>query len=195
MEGRKPLLVGRKEWARLYGVADNAINARWVPRGLVSYDDAVIVSGKYVWPGGVAISFALPEGANGRQLNQSVLAALKEEQGANWEPASKGELPRLMGAHEYAELYRVTHPQISTYAKRNSRLVAPPDYKVSGSAVWFVETVLGYAEEAAKASRTGAWSIREDVAAALLDGTYTGPGSAASSRGMHAEKAADAEMS
>lgn len=191
MEGRRPLLVGRKEWARLYDVADNAINARWVPKGLVSYDDAVIVSGKYVWPGGVAIAFALPEGSNGRQLNPSALTALKEEQRATWEPASKGELPRLMGAHEYAELYGVPHSQISTYVKRESRLVAPPDYTVSGSAVWFVETVLGYADEAAKASRTGAWSMREGVAAALLDGTYAGPGSAASARGMHAEKPAD----
>ncbi|MFI0912441.1 hypothetical protein [Streptomyces abikoensis] len=191
MEGRKPLLVGRKEWARLYDVAENAINARWVPRGLVSYDDAVIVSGKYVWPGGKAIAFALPEGSNGRQLNQTALAALKEEQGATWEPAVKGELPPLMGAYEYAELYGVPHPQLSTYLKRESRLIAPPDYKVSGSAVWFVQTVLDYAEEAAAASRTGAWNMREDVAGALLDGTYDGPGSTAATRGMHARKSTD----
>ncbi|MEV4500887.1 hypothetical protein [Streptomyces klenkii] len=189
MERKKPLLAGRQEFARLYDVAENALNARWVPRGLISYDDAVVVSGKYVFPGGVAVGFALPEGSNGRQLNKAALAALVEEQGATWTPETKAELPKLMGTHEYAELYGTVHSRVAGYVKANSPLVAKPDYYVSGSPIWLVDTVLAYAPTAAAASRTGVWSMREDVAEALESGTYDGPGSVILARGKKAAQA------
>ncbi|MFC4512268.1 hypothetical protein [Streptomyces ehimensis] len=189
MERKKPLLAGRQEFARLYNVTENALNVRWVPRGLLSYDDAVIVSGKYVFPGGVAVGFALPEGSNGRQLDKAALAELVKEQGATWTPETKAELPKLMGTHEYAELYGTSHSRVAGYVKASSPLVVKPDYYVSSSPVWFVDTVLAYAPTAAAASRTGVWSMREDVAEALRSGTYDGPGSAIVARGRYAAKA------
>ncbi|MEV4741775.1 hypothetical protein [Streptomyces sp. NPDC049555] len=190
MMKKKPLLVGRKEFTDLYDVHENAVSARWVPAGIVSYGDAVIVSGKYVWPGGVAVRFALPEGSVGRQLNPRKLAALKEEQGATWVPESKDDLPALMGTHEYAELYGVAHAVVSNYVRRGSALVAAPDYYVSGSPVWLVETVRKYAPTAEKASRTGAWVLHEDVAKALEAKKYKGPGSTVATRGRNAAKPA-----
>ncbi|MFF0742123.1 hypothetical protein ACFYVL_17170 [Streptomyces sp. NPDC004111] len=180
----KPLLLGRKEIASIYNISPTSVSDSWVPHGILSYDDAVIVSGKPFWPGGFIESVALPPGKYGRQLDVGKLEALEAEQGASVRPMKKGELPPLVGAQEYASLFGVTQIAVS---QAKGRLPAS-DYYLSGSHVWLLSTVLAAAEETMAGSRKGLWRLNEDVAEALRTGTYDGPGSSFAKRGLAAKK-------
>ncbi|MEU5683575.1 hypothetical protein DEJ48_36565 [Streptomyces venezuelae] len=179
----KPLLCGRQEIGRVYRIKPEVISNTWIHRGVLSYEHAVIVSGKPVWPGGFVESLALPPGSRGRQLDAEELAALEAEQGARVRPRKKGELPPLVGAQEYAELFGVTQVAVGQAAKAGSGRVAEPDYALSGSKVWLLESVLAHAPTTMEKSRKKIWVLREDVAEALEQGRYDGPGSFFSQRG------------
>ncbi|MEU5434519.1 hypothetical protein AB0G73_14245 [Streptomyces sp. NPDC020719] len=185
----KPLVVGRHEFAKLYRVGVTTVSNGWVHRGDLSYEDAAIVSGKPFWPGGLAVAFANPPGSSSRQLDQEALAELEREQGATFRPASKGELPTLVGLQEYAELFGVTQ-QVVALARRRTLagegvMLPPSDYLLSSSPVWLLDTVLGGAEETMAHSRKGTWKLRDEVADALAGGLYEGPGSSIVKRGNY----------
>ncbi|MDN3025696.1 hypothetical protein [Streptomyces sp. S.PB5] len=182
----KPLIVGRKEFAKIYNVAPTAVSDRWIPDGIVSYEDAVIVSGKPYWPGGLAVDFALPPGSRGRQLDESLLAQLEEEQQATVRPMKKGELPPLVGLQEYATLFGISQHQAANARNRGNGMLPAEDYLLGGSPVWLLSTVLEGAEHTMAQSRGGVWQLQEDVAAALREGRYDGPGSAIAARGKAA---------
>lgn len=182
----KPLIVGRKEFAKIYNVAPTAVSDRWIPAGIVSYEDAVIVSGKPYWPGGLAVDFALPPGSRGRQLDEALLAQLTEEQQATVRPMKKGELPPLVGLQEYAALFGVSQHVAANARNRGGGMLPSEDYVLGGSPVWLLSTVLEGAEHTMTQSRGGVWQLQEDVAAALREGRYDGPGAAISARGKAA---------
>ncbi|MFJ8314236.1 MULTISPECIES: hypothetical protein [unclassified Streptomyces] len=185
----KPLIVGRHEFAKLYRVGVTTVSNGWVHRGDLSYEDAAIVSGKPFWPGGLAVAFANPPGSGGRQLDQVVLAELMQEQGATFRPASKEELPALVGLQEYAELFGVTQQLVASARRRTladeGAMLPPSDYLLSSSPVWLLDTVLDGAEETMAHSRKDAWKLRDDVADALREGRYDGPGSSIAKRGNY----------
>ncbi|MEV0445903.1 hypothetical protein AB0I84_10445 [Streptomyces spectabilis] len=185
----KPLLCGRMEIGRVYNIKPTVVSNTWIHRGVLSYEDAVIVSGKPVWPGGFVESLALPPGGRGRQLDEAALAALEAEQRAGVRPRKKGELPALVGAQEYAELFGVTQVAVGQAAKAGSGLVAEPDYALSGSKVWLLDTVLDHAPVTMEKSRKKLWVLRDEVAEALRTGRYDGPGSFFSQRGNKAKPA------
>ncbi|KIZ15431.1 hypothetical protein [Streptomyces natalensis] len=185
----KPLLLGRKEIAKLYNIAPTAVSDRWVPDGILSYEDAAIVSGKPFWPGGFIIDLALPPGSGGRQLDETALAALVEEQQATVRPKKKGELPALVGAQEYGELFGVTQVAVGQAALRGNGMIPEPDYVLSGSKVWLLYTVLNAAETTMNKSRKGTWRLQEAVVEALSEGRYEGRGSSIAKRGVAAQKA------
>ncbi|MFI6088472.1 hypothetical protein [Streptomyces sp. NPDC051218] len=182
----KPLIVGRKEFAKIYNVAPTAVSDRWIPDGILSYEDAVIVSGKPFWPGGLAVEFALPPGSRGRQLDEELLAELEKEQQATVRPKKKGELPPLVGLQEYAALFGVSKYVASNTRNRGGGMLPAEDYLLSGSPLWLLSTVLEGAEHTVAQSRGGVWQFQEDVAAALREGRYDGPGSGISKRGKAA---------
>ncbi|MFE4869567.1 hypothetical protein [Streptomyces sp. NPDC056682] len=182
----KPLIVGRKEFAKIYNVAPTAVSDRWIPAGIVSYEDAVIVSGKPYWPGGLAVDFALPPGSRGRQLDEARLAQLEEEQQATVRPMKKGELPPLVGLQEYGALFGVLQNVVSNTRNRGGGMLPAADYVLGGSPVWLLSTVLEGAGDTVAQSRGGVWKLQEDVAAALREGRYGGPGSVISARGKAA---------
>lgn len=182
----KPLIVGRKEFAKIYNVAPTAVSDRWIPDGILSYEDAVIVSGKPYWPGGRAVDFALPPGSRGRQLDEELLAELAEEQRATVRPMKKGELPPLVGLQEYAALFQVSKFVVSNTRNRGGGMLPAEDYLLGGSPLWLLSTVLEGADHTVAQSRGGVWQLQDDVAAALREGRYDGPGSAISKRGKAA---------
>ncbi|MFE1559007.1 hypothetical protein ACFW6V_28985 [Streptomyces sp. NPDC058734] len=187
----KPLVMGRKEIAHVYNIAPTAVSDRWIPRGTLSYEDAVIVSGKPFWPGGLVVDCALPEGGRGRQLDLGRLEGLVQEQRARVLPKSKGELPRLVGLQEVAELFGVDQVKASQATKSAQEMLPPPDYELSGSPLWILETVLAgaeHTEQVSKAARRnpGAWQLRSEVVEDLRQGRYAGPGSAFKERGKKA---------
>ncbi|MGX1668637.1 hypothetical protein [Streptomyces sp. NPDC055400] len=185
----KPLLFGRQEIGRVYNIKPEAISNNWVYKGVLSYEDAVIISGKPYWPGGFVVSLALPPGSRGRQLDEREVAALEKEQGAGVRPMKKGELPPLVGAQEYAELFGVTEFAVGRAAASGSGQVPQADYELSGSNVWLLETVLDHAPATMEKSRKKIWVLRDEVAAALREGRYDGPGSFFSQRGSKAKPA------
>ncbi|MCX4666429.1 hypothetical protein OG453_07070 [Streptomyces sp. NBC_01381] len=181
----KPLIVGRHEFAKLYRVGVTTVSNGWVFRGDLSYDDAAIVSGKPFWPGGLAVAFAHPDGGKERQLDKTVLRELEKEQRATFRPASKGELPALVGLQEYGALFGVTQQQVSSARRRGGGMVAADDYVLSSSPVWLLDSVLEAAEETLARSRGGTWRLHEDVVEALREGRYEGPGSSIAKRGNY----------
>ncbi|MEU5428521.1 hypothetical protein AB0H73_23445 [Streptomyces olivoreticuli] len=184
----KPLIVGRKEFAKLFDVAPTSVSDRWVPRGLLRYEDAAIVSGKPYWPGGLAAAFQTPTGR--ATLNETVLAQLMEAQGARALPRTKEDLPALVGYQEYAALFDVTQEHIAGAMKKQSEILAPVDYVMEGtgaSKLWLLETVLGHAETTLRVSRQDRWALQKDVAKALLEKQYEGPGSRIVARGAKAQ--------
>ncbi|MGI5526864.1 hypothetical protein ACQEVX_05355 [Streptomyces syringium] len=184
----KPLIVGRKEFAKLFDVAPTSVSDRWVPRGLLKYEDAAIVSGKPYWPGGLAAAFQTPTGR--ATLNESVLAQLMEAQGATTKPRTKEDLPALVGYQEYAALFDVTQKHIAVAMDKQSEILAPVDYVMEGpgaSKLWLLDTVLGYVETTLKLTRQDRWVLQEDVAEALGGKVYGGPGSKIVARGAKAQ--------
>ncbi|MFD8978652.1 hypothetical protein [Streptomyces sp. NPDC059564] len=187
----KPLVMGRKEIAKVYRIAETAVSDRWVPGGVISYADAVVVSGKPYWPGGLVVDLALAPGSRGRQLDMGLLEELEQEQGATVRPMKAGELPALVGLQEYAALFGVDQVKVSQALKSAKQQLPPPDYSLSGSPLWLLETVLVGAEHtmsvSAEARRNpGEWKLDEDLAQQLRDGVYAGPGSAFKPRGKKA---------
>ena len=187
----KPLLCGRMEIGRVYNIGASAISNNWVYKGILSYEDAAIVSGKPYWPGGLVVALALPPGSRGRQLDERELAALEKEQGAGVRPMKKAELPPLVGAQEYAELFGVNQIAVGQAARGGAGQLPEADYTLSGSNLWLLETVLDSAEATMKKSRKGLWVLRDEVAAALRKGRYEGPGSFLSQRGNKAQSASE----
>ncbi|MFD3667202.1 hypothetical protein [Streptomyces sp. NPDC058672] len=190
----KPLLFGRMEIGRAYNIKPAAVSNNWVYKGILTYEDAVIVSGKPVWPGGLVIALALPPGSRGRQLDEQELVALEEEQKAGVRPKKRGELPPLVGAQEYAQLFGVSEFTVSSAALSGSGQMPVPDYELSGSKVWLLDTVLAHAPKTMEMSRKKIWVLRDEVAAALSEGRYDGPGSFFSQRGNRARPSPETDI-
>ncbi len=146
------------------------------------------MSGKPFWPGGFVVDLALPPGSRGRQLDERALEELEKEQGARVRPKKKGELPPLVGAKEYGALFGVTEVAVGQAAQRATGMLPEPDYVLSESRVWLLDTVLEAADATMAKSRRGTWALRSEVAEALRDGRYDGPGSAIVKRGKSASQ-------
>ncbi|MFE4424415.1 hypothetical protein [Streptomyces sp. NPDC056817] len=176
----KPFLVGRKEFAALYGVKPTVVT-QWVVRGGLDYEHAVIVSGSPYW----LLSFARgygqtrprPKALDERALQQVVAS---QEPGV-W-ARSKDEVPPLVGLQEAVQLFGMSSQQNLSAVVRQGRF-APADYRLSGSPLWLLDTIIEAAPDLRAKSRTVMWAIVPQVEAALRQGRYTGPGSTVVPRG------------
>lgn len=183
---RKPFLAGSQEFAALYGVQAKMVT-KWVNRGALGYEHAVIVSGSPYW----LLSFARGYGQTRprpKELDERVLAGLVAEQ----EPAvwarSVEEVPPLVGLQEVTALFGMSSQQNLSAVVRQGRF-APADYRLSGSPLWLLDTVIEAAPDLRAKSRTVMWAIVPQVEAALRQGRYSGPGSVIVPRGPAAAKA------
>ncbi|WP_406436872.1 hypothetical protein OHB14_61015 [Streptomyces sp. NBC_01613] len=94
-----------------------------------------------------------------------------------------------MGAQEYGELFGVTQIAVGQAALRHNGMLPAPDYVLSGSKWWLLDTVLDAAETTMQKSRKGTWQLRDEVVEALREGQYEGPGSFIARRGSAAQRA------
>jgi hypothetical protein len=183
---KKPFLAGRKEFAALYGVKPTAVS-EWLGRGVLDYEHARIVSGSAYWLLSFVRGFGQtqprPKELDMRVLQQQVAA---QEPGA-W-ATSVDEVPPLLGLQEATALFGLTSQQNLSAVVRQGRF-APEDYRLSGSPLWLLDTLIEAAPEIRAKSRTVMWSIVPQVEAALRQGRYNGPGSVIVPRGLVAAKA------
>jgi hypothetical protein len=121
---------------------------------------------------------AVPPGRPGRE-------------GADHRGAGRGlggdELPPIVGQQEIIELFHL--PAQGNLATTIATGRFPePDWLLSGSMLWMLDTVLDAVPKLRESARSLPWDVDEAVVAALRDGTYDGPGSHVLTRGRHARK-------
>ncbi|MFI5799081.1 hypothetical protein [Streptomyces sp. NPDC051677] len=186
MVAGKPFLAGRQEFAALYRVKPTQVT-QWVARGVLNYEQAVIVSGSPYWLLSFARGFGQmtprPKELDERSLQQLVAA---QEPGV-W-ARSVDELPPLLGLQEATQLFSLSSQQNLSAVVRQGRFVSA-DYQLSGSPLWLLDTLIEAAPEIQAKSRTVMWAIVPQVEAALRQRRYTGPGSVIIPRGHAAAKA------
>lgn len=181
---KKPFLAGRQEFGALYGVKAPQVT-QWVARGVLNYDRAVIVSGSPYWLLHFVRGFGATT-ARPKQLDERALAAVVAEQ----EPAAwvqdVEDLPPLLGLQEATQLFGLSTEQNLSAVVRQGRF-APADYKLSGSPLWLLDTLIEAAPQIQERSRTLSWAIDPQVEAALRQRRYQGPGSVIVPRGLAAK--------
>ncbi|MEU6254281.1 MULTISPECIES: hypothetical protein [unclassified Streptomyces] len=184
----KPYLVGHQEFAALYRVDPKQV-AQWLApsRGVLDPETSIVVSGVRYWPLGFAARWGATT-ARFRQVDLDVKARIIAEQGKGWEADLGDELPPIVGQQEVIELFHL--PAQGNLATTIATGRFPEhDWLLSGSMLWMLDTVLEAVPQLRESARSLPWDVDEDVAAALRDGTYDGPGSRVLTRGRHARKA------
>ncbi|MGI5133572.1 hypothetical protein [Streptomyces sp. CA-106110] len=94
----------------------------------------------------------------------------------------------LLGLQEATQLFGLSSQQNLSAVVRQGRF-ASADYRLSGSPLWLLDTLIEAAPDIRAKSRTVVWAIVPQVEAALRQGRYTGPGSVIVPRGPAAAKA------
>ncbi|MER5862868.1 hypothetical protein [Kitasatospora sp. NPDC002040] len=186
--GSKPVIVGGQELAAIYdGPPRNT--AQWLQRGSLDYGEAKIISGRAYW----TLQFAVALGerfVRPKEPNMAVVAELVEAQSPGKSLASalavhRADLPPIVGKQEFATMI-VGEDAAHALPRLDFALGAgtfpPPDWKLSGSPLWLLDTAL---EGAARMNATKGKPviIDEEVLESLRNGTYDGPGSVVLTRG------------
>lgn len=180
MVRERPFLAGQREFAAVYGVQPQMIR-HWLLRGALDPDDAIVVSGVRYWPLGVVVRFG-PARPQPKPVVESVLEQLKEEQAPGWMAYSADELPPIVGQQEVQSLFRLpTQANVAT-AIATGRFCAP-DWRLSGSPLWLLETVVEHAPVLKETARGVSWEMDNAVLSNLREKRYDGPGSVVLPRG------------
>ena len=187
MDRLKPYLVGHQEFAALYGVEPNMVG-QWLSPSRRALDPAtaIVVSGVRYWPLGFAARYGTTT-PRFKQVDVRVKERLIAEQGEGWEADLGDELPPIVGQQEIVELFHLPAQGNLATALASGRFPRP-DWELSGSPLWLLDTVLDAVPELRASARTVPWEVDEAVVAALRSGTYDGPGSKVLTRGRHARK-------
>ena len=185
---KKPYLAGLREMGAVWS-KDAAAASRWITQGLVDPDAAVVVSGSRYWPLGWVRDNGPQLQRKSPVLDQAALDRIVEEQSPGGWVFAKQELPPLVGSKELAALYKL--PATSAPAFIADGRFGRPDWTVSGSPLWLLDTVVDLlpillARSQAGHARSRTWEIDGEVEAALREGRYDGPGSQILLRGKGA---------
>ncbi|MFD3456854.1 hypothetical protein ACFWVC_32345 [Streptomyces sp. NPDC058691] len=180
-------MAGRQEFAAVYGVKGTQIT-QWLGRGVMNYDHAVIVSGSPYW----LMSFVRDFGKRMPRPKQTddrvVQQILAEQEPGEW-ATSVAEVPPLLGLQETTQLFGLSSQQNMSAVFRKGGFV-PPDYSLSGSPIWLLDTLVDVAAPMMQArARTVSWAVDPQVEAAFRQKRYTGPGSVIVPRGLAAKRA------
>ncbi|MER6011598.1 hypothetical protein [Streptomyces bluensis] len=187
MHRLKPYLVGHQEFAALYGVEPQMVGQWLSPsRGALDPATAIVVSGVRYWPLGFAARYGTTT-PRFKQVDVRVKERLIAEQGEGWEADLGDELPAIVGQHEIIQLFHLPSQGNIATAIATGRF-PHPDWLLSGSPLWLLDTVLEAVPELRASARTLPWEVDETVVAALRNGTYDGPGAHVLTRGRHARR-------
>ncbi|MEW1700371.1 hypothetical protein [Streptomyces sp. NPDC091278] len=177
--------MGSQEFAALYGVRPLQVS-QWIGRGALTYEQARIVSGSPYWPMAFARSFG-ESTPRRKELDEGALDRLVAQQApARW-VSDVSDLPPLAGQQEAMALFGLGNAAVLTQQARPGG-PAVPDWVLSGSPLWLLETLVDAAPALQAKARTLSWDVDRDVEAALRDGSYDGPGSVVRKRGPAAAK-------
>lgn len=189
MAARKPYLVGHQEFAALYGVEAQMVS-QWLHPSRAALDPAtaIVVSGVRYWPLGFARRFGQTT-PKPKTLNVPYMEQLIAEQGEGRVADSVDQLPPIVGQQEIIELFHLP-AQGNLATTIASGRFPDEDWLLSGSRLWLLDTVIEAVPELRESARSLPWEVDEDVATALREGTYDGPGSVVLSRGRYARKGA-----
>jgi hypothetical protein len=182
MAAEKPYMVGHQEFAALYRVEPQMV-AQWLSPSRAALDPstAIVISGVRYWPLGFACRYGSTT-RRAKQIDKAVKAHIMAAQGQGWLADLGDELPPIVGQHEIIQIFNL--PSQGTLA---TRIAAggfrPPDWLLSGSQLWLLDTVLDAVPELRASARSLPWEPDAQVVAALRDGTYDGPGSRVLTRG------------
>jgi len=184
----KPYLAGLREMGAVWS-ADAAAASRWITQGLVDPDAAVVVSGSRYWPLGWVRDTGPQLQRKSPVLDQAALDRIVEEQSPGGWVFAKSELPPIVGSKELAELFGVPAGNVPGFVSEGR--FGRPDWVVSGSPLWLLETAVDLlpilrARSEAGHARSRVWDIDREVEAALREGRYEGPGSKIMLRGKGA---------
>jgi hypothetical protein len=182
---KKVFLAGRQEFAAVYGVQPTMVT-HWLARGVLNYDRAVIVSGSAYWLLSFVRDFRQMT-ARSKGLDQGALQRIVAEQEPGVWAASVEEVPPLVGLQEATQLFGLSSQQNLSAVVRQGRF-APADYRLSGSPLWLLDTLIEAAPAIRARSRTVSWAVDPKVEAALRQKRYTGPGSVIVPRGLAAKR-------
>ncbi|MCX4749247.1 hypothetical protein OG455_27705 [Kitasatospora sp. NBC_01287] len=186
---KSPLvLVGAQEFAGVYdGPARNT--AQWIQRGVLGYDEAVIVSGRAYWPIGVAVQFG--EATERKKVpNMEFVEKLVAEQapGRSVKAAlavRAGDLPPIVGSQEIMVLVGedpATAGGPFSKAMKDG-VFTEPDWRLSGSPLWLLPNALAGLDRMRERPRSRPLEVIPAVLESLEGGTYDGPGSQVITRG------------
>lgn len=181
---RKPFLAGRQEFGALYGVKPTQVT-QWVARDVLNYDRAVIVSGSPYW----LLHYVRGFGATTprpKQVDARALADLVAAQEPGYWAEATAELPPVLGLQETTVLFGLTAQQNLSAFVRQGKFLAP-DYQLSGSPLWLLDTLIEGAPTMRAKARTLSWAVDPEVEAALRQKRYDGPGSVIVPRGRAAK--------
>ncbi|MFF9478056.1 hypothetical protein [Streptomyces sp. NPDC014733] len=180
---QKPYLVGHQEFAALYGVKPQMV-AKWLTRGVLDSATAIVISGVRYWPLGFAARYGATT-PRPKPVDVQAKERLIAQQGEGWEADLGEELPPIVGQREIVQLFRLPAQGNLSTAIAAGRFV-DSDWKLSGSQLWLLDTVIEAGAALRKSAHTVPWEVDEAVAAALREGTYGGPGSRVLTRGPYA---------
>ncbi|WP_327073191.1 hypothetical protein OG196_14185 [Kitasatospora purpeofusca] len=194
MAGRStaPLvLVGSQEFAAVYGVpARNT--AQWIQRGLLDYQEAVIVSGRAYWPIGAAVAFG-ESAERPRTPDMAYVEQLVAEQAPGRSAKTAlavraKDLPPIVGIQEVLALTGEdpTKGKLVTDAVTKG-VFTSPDWRLSGSPLWLLPNALTGLDRMRERPKSRPLVVIPEVLAALENGTYDGPGSQVLTRGQRAD--------
>jgi len=183
MRGGKPFMVGQQEFAALYDVRPSMVS-QWMSRGVLDPETSLIVSGVRYWPLGFAEDFGQTT-PRPKMVNTAYRQQLVDAQRPGWVARARGEVPAIVGQQEVMEIFRLPAQGNLATAIASGRF-PEPDWILSGSGLWLLETVLDAAPALGRSARTLTWDVDEVVADALRGGRYEGPGSRVLPRGRWA---------
>lgn len=185
MGSERPYLAGAQEFAAIYNVQPLVVS-QWIGRGVLNREHALIVSGSTYW----LLHFVRNFGETGEYHRERDDAALirvaRQQPGCAW-VATPDQAAPVAGLQELGALFGVGQHSMGRMM-RTGRLPAP-DWRLSGSPLWLLDTLVDHAPRLRERARSLAWEVDREVEAALRDGSYTGPGSVVKARGPAAHRA------
>lgn len=132
---RKPYLLGHAEIAALYGV-ESQTSQKWKADGTLAEPDLVI-SGNPYWLLTTVLQLSHDRS---REVTDQRLAEYEASIPGGYRADPGEQLPVIVGILEVAKILGQDNQAISRW--RHRKQIAVPDYELSGSPLWLIDTIL-----------------------------------------------------
>ncbi|MCX5340245.1 hypothetical protein [Streptomyces atratus] len=131
----KPYLLGHAEIAALYGV-ERQTSQKWRADGTLGEPD-LVVSGNPYWLLATVLQLSR---AGAREATEQRLAEYEDSITGGYHADLVEQLPVIVGIMEVATILGRDKQAISRW--RHRKQIAAPDYELSGSPLWLIDTIL-----------------------------------------------------